>query len=260
MIPLISAAQHRQLDNDGYFVLNDVFTTQEMDSLASVIETYQKRQEEEIIRKGGVEGISRAGEISFTNNLAEQDDAIREFILRPEFVAISTQILGDDVDLYWNQSVFKQPEGMQQFPWHQDDGYMAVEPSPYLTLWLALNDATPENGCISVIPGSHKRGLSPHEPSDIGLQCHSLDDPDQGVLAPVRAGSMVVFYSLLFHKSGSNRSAGTRKAYVIQYAKAGLRNATTGEVFPGKIPVARGGAAADPSPRSVYDAPAIGGC
>lgn len=244
MVPQITRDHLGQLDNDGYCILQNVFTTQEMDSLANVIETHQRRQEQDLIRKGGTEGISRAGEISFTNNLAEQDDAIRDFVLRPEFVAISTQLLGPDIDLYWNQSVFKQPEGTKQFPWHQDDGYMAVDPSPYLTLWLALNGATPENGCISVLPGSHKRGLVPHEPSDIGLQCHSLDHPDQGVLAPASAGSIVVFYSLLFHKSGSNRSKGTRKAYVIQYSPAGLRNAATGEPFPGKIPVARGGAPA----------------
>jgi ectoine hydroxylase-related dioxygenase (phytanoyl-CoA dioxygenase family) len=119
-----------------------------------------------------------------------------------------------------------------------------VEPSPYLTLWLALNDATPENGCISVLPGSHKRGLVPHESSPIGLECYSNDDPDQGVRVPVKAGSMAVFSSLTFHKSGPNTSQGPRKAYVIQYSKSPLRLAATGEVIPNKIPIARGGQAA----------------
>ena len=127
------------------------------------------------------------------------------------------------MDLYWNQSVFKQPEGTKQFPWHQDDGYTAVTPSPYLTLWLALNDATPENGCISVLPGSQKRGLVPHHLTELGYVCHDADDPDQGVLVPVKAGSMAVFQSLTMHKSGANGSPSTRKAYVIQFSAAGLR-------------------------------------
>ncbi|MBV9852740.1 MAG: phytanoyl-CoA dioxygenase family protein, partial [Armatimonadetes bacterium] len=122
-----------------------------------------------------------------------------------------------------------------------DDGYTPVTPSPYLTLWLALNDATPENGCISVLPGSHKRGLVEHRPSPIGLVCHSSDDPDQGVRVPVKAGSMAVFQSLTMHKSGPNVSDSPRKAYVIQYSRAGLRNAKTGEVLTGKVPVARDG-------------------
>jgi ectoine hydroxylase-related dioxygenase (phytanoyl-CoA dioxygenase family) len=153
----------------------------------------------------------------------------------------------DDTDLYWNQAVFKMPEGEQQFPWHQDDGYTPVIPSPYLTLWLALNDATVENGCVSVLPGSHKRGLVPHEKTPIGLSCHSLADPDQGIPVPVSVGSIAVFYSLTMHKSGVNRSTGPRKAYIIQYSKAGLKSAITGETLTGKIPLARDGESVVPS-------------
>ena len=244
MIPTITEEQKRAFQEDGYFVLDHVFGTAEMDALAERIEAFQRRHEEAVAARGGTEGISRAGEITFTAFLAEQDEAIRAFVTRPEFVAIATPLLGPDVDLYWNQSVFKQPEGEREFPWHQDDGYTPVTPSPYLTLWLALNDATPENGCISVLPGSHKRGLVPHKPSPLGLVCYGSDEPDQGVRVPVTAGAMAVFPSLTMHKSGPNVSQGPRKAYVIQYSRAGLRHAETGEVFGGKIPVARDGRAA----------------
>lgn len=241
MIPTITPEQRAQLDENGFFLLENVFTQAEMDALAERIETYQRRHEEAIAARGGTEGISRASEITFTSHLAENDEEIKAFCQRPEFVAITTTLLSPDIDLYWNQSVFKMPEGEKQFPWHQDDGYIQVTPSPYLTLWLALNDATPENGCISVIPGSHKRGLVPHESTPIGQVCHSLDDPDQGVQVPVKAGSMAVFYSLTMHKSGVNRSKGPRKAYVIQYSVAGLKSLHTGEVLTGKVPVARNG-------------------
>jgi ectoine hydroxylase-related dioxygenase (phytanoyl-CoA dioxygenase family) len=244
LVPTITEAQMRQLQEDGYFVLDNVFTHDEMDALAIRIEQHQQIHEEWLAANGGASGISRANEITFTDHLAEKDDAIKEFCTRPEFVEITTKILGPDIDLYWNQSVFKQPEGEKEFPWHQDDGYTPVDPSPYLTLWLALNDATPENGCISVMPGSWKRGLVPHEHTPIGLACHSSDDPDQGTLVPVKAGSIAVFYSLTMHKSGPNRSIGSRKAYVIQYSNAGLKNARTGEILTDKIPVARAGKSA----------------
>ncbi len=243
MIPTISPDQIEAYREEGYFVLEKVFTQEEMEALGALIEAHHERHEQRL-QEVGVEGISRAKEIAFTHDLAEQDEAIRAFVTRPEFVAISTTFLGPDVDLYWNQSVYKGPDGRAQFPWHQDDGYTRVEPSPYLTLWLAINDATPENGCIWVRPGSHQGGLAPHERTPIGLACHSLEDPDQGVVVPVKSGSMAVFQSLTMHKSGVNRSSGTRKAYVIQYSVAGLRNGNTGEVFPNKIPVARGGVAA----------------
>ncbi len=240
MRPTITESQRRQFAEDGYFLLENVFTAAEMDALAEQIETYQ-RQHEQRLAEVEVEGISRVGEISFTSHIAEKDAYIRDFVTRPEFVAITTQLLGPNIDLYWNQSVFKGPDGSKEFPWHQDDGYTPVEPSPYLTLWLALNDATTDNGCISVLPGSHKRGLVPHTPSPIGLVCHSADDPDQGVQLPVPAGSIGVFSSLTMHKSGVNRTHGIRKAYIVQYSHAGLKDARNGEILKDKIPVAREG-------------------
>lgn len=241
MVPVISEEQKHLFQEEGFFVLENVFSVEEMEALSGHIEAYHRQQEEIIKAQGGTIGISRANEIAFTPFLAEADKNIREFVLRSEFVSICNQLLGEDVDLYWNQSVFKAPEGYKEFPWHQDDGYTPVTPSPYLTLWLALNDATVENGCISVLPGSHKGGLVPHERTPIGLVCHAQDDPNQGVHVPVKAGSIAVFQSLTMHKSGVNRSQGMRKAYIIQYSQAGLRHAITGELLPNKIALTRGG-------------------
>jgi ectoine hydroxylase-related dioxygenase (phytanoyl-CoA dioxygenase family) len=242
MIPTLSAEQKYQLNEDGFVVLENLFTVEEMNEVAERIESFQRRHEESLqATESGASGISRADEITFTDHLAEKDPAIRAFCERPEFVAISTQLLGPDIDLYWNQSVFKQPECAKEFPWHQDDGYGIVDPSPYLTLWLALNDATPENGCISVMPGSYKRGLIEHWESPIGNVCYSSDEADQGIRVPVKAGSLIVFWSLTFHKSGPNVSDGTRKAFVIQYAKSPLRNGYSGEVMEHLLPIARNG-------------------
>lgn len=239
MHPIITTEQRSQLQENGYFILENLFSTEDMVELALRIETFQKRHEEELVKKGGTEGISRADEISFTAFLAEQDEAIAAFAKRSEFVAITTQLLGADIDLYWNQSVFKAPEGNKEFPWHQDDGYTPVSPSPYLTLWLALNDATTENGCISVLPGSHKSGLVPHKQTPIGLNCYPSDAPNQGVPVPLKAGSIAVFLSLTFHKSGVNRSNGYRKAYILQYSQSPLKNMRTGEIIANRIPLTR---------------------
>jgi phytanoyl-CoA hydroxylase len=236
-------AQLSEYTTEGFVVLGHVFTAEEMADLAVLIEAHHQTHAARL-QQVGAEGISRAGEIAFTSHLAEQDPKLLKFVRRPEFVAITTKVLGPDVDLYWNQSVYKEGHGDAEFPWHQDDGYTAVEPSPYLTLWLAVNDATPENGCLSVLPRSHERGLVPHTHTAIGLACHALDDPDQGVQVPIPAGSLIAMQSLTFHKSGVNRSDGMRKAYVIQYSVAGLRDAKTGEILPDKKPVARRGLSA----------------
>jgi phytanoyl-CoA hydroxylase len=238
---VITDAHRKEMLEDGYTLLENVFTVAEMDDIATRIEAMQAAHQEAIREKGGTEGISRASEITFTTHLAEQDEAIRAFVTRPEFVAITAQLLGPDIDLYWNQAVFKMPEGKKEFPWHQDDGYTLVTPSPYLTLWLALNDATIENGCVSVLPGGYKTGIRDHYYSDLGYICHSPDAPDQGVHVPVKAGSIAAFWSLTPHKSGPNLSQSPRKAYVIQYCRTETRDALSGEPLADKIPVAREG-------------------
>lgn len=238
---MLSQEQLDQMQRDGFVVLPNLFTRAEMDQLASDIEQYVERHERELAAIGGESGINRAKQISFTSHLAEQDETIRRFCLRQEIAELSSQLLGPDVDLYWNQSVFKHPETEQIFPWHQDDAYTPVKPAPYLTLWLAISDATEENGCISVLPGSHRNGLVPHVQTPYGWACHSPEDPDQGMLVPVTAGSLVVFWSMTMHKSGPNLSKDIRKAYVIQYANAGLRRVEDDQPVENMIPVTRAG-------------------
>src|SRR5437016_28203 len=164
-----------------------------------------------------------------------------DFCRSPRMVQLVTELIGPDVRLYWDQSVYKQPETAREFPWHQDNGYTPVEPEQYYTCWLALSDATVENGCVWIQPGSHRNGTLRHEDSPIGRVGYR--GPETGIPVPLTAGSMVVFSSLLLHRSGPNVSDATRKAYVIQYIPDGARNGRTGEVFDDRMRVARGGKA-----------------
>ena len=138
------------------------------------------------------------------------------------FASLCHDLVGDDVRLYWDQLVYKKPEKARRFPWHQDNGYTYVEPQQYLTCWVALTDATVENGCPWVAPGVHRNGTLMHSYVDpLGFECFS--DPGEALAAPVGAGGVVVFSSLTPHLTGPNTTAGVRKAYILQYAPAGAR-------------------------------------
>ncbi|MBV6458687.1 MAG: hypothetical protein HONBIEJF_01822 [Fimbriimonadaceae bacterium] len=234
---MLTESQKRLINDHGFIVLPDLFEVSEMQKLDADLIAYESRR-----------AAQRRGEVLFSQKIAERDPSIRSFAKRREFVALSTCLLGPDTDLYFNQMVYKHPHGEKEFSWHQDDAYGPVEPSPYLTVWLAITDATPENGCISVMPGSHKQGLVPHWESSFGLACRSNADPDQGILVPVTAGSAVCFWSTLMHKSGANLTDETRKAFVLQFCAPGLRHKATGLKIKSRIAIARGGeTAADES-------------
>ncbi|MCG9895155.1 MAG: phytanoyl-CoA dioxygenase family protein [Fimbriimonadaceae bacterium] len=234
-----------EMNRDGFVVLDRHFSAEELAEVDRELTRFFDERTEALKREGD-SGISRAGEIVFDSHLAERSDILRGFVTSPKMVALTTALLGPDVDLYWNQIVYKSPETEKQFPWHQDDAYTPVDPSPYLTLWIAVNDATLENGCISVLPGSHTRGLIPHSQTPEGWAGHSLDDPDQGRPVPVAAGSVIAFWSLTLHKSGPNRSEGVRKAYVVQFCKAGTVRAEDRVPVDIQIPVSREGQAVRP--------------
>ena len=129
--------------------------------------------------------------------------------------------MGPDVRLYWDQAVYKKPSVPAPFPWHQDNGYGFLEPQGYLTCWIALTDANLSNGCPRVLPGLHRHGTLEHWTTDLGYCC--ADEDAEGLAAPARAGSMVVFSSLTPHATGPNLTSEVRKAYIVQLAPDGAR-------------------------------------
>ena len=94
-------------------------------------------------------------------------------------------------------------------------------PQQYLTCWVPLVDATPENGCPNVAPELHLFGTFRHRYIDsLGWECFA-EPPGQTIPVPVLAGDIVLFSSLTPHLTGPNITTEVRKAYILQYAVAG---------------------------------------
>ena len=219
------------MQEDGFAVFDDVFTPTELAELDGWLLGFLERTRRD----------DRAREVDFGQKVAERDEHVRRFAERDEFLTLATAFIGPDTDLYFNQMVYKNPEGAIPFSWHQDDAYGPVEPSPYLTIWIAITEATEENGCLSVMPGSYRQGLQPHWESDFGLACWSNDDPNQGVVLPMKRGSLVAFWSTTMHKSGPNLTSDVRKAYILQLCPVGMRHKASGMAIKSRIPIARNG-------------------
>ncbi|WP_308639453.1 phytanoyl-CoA dioxygenase family protein [Paenibacillus silvisoli] len=237
---MLSAEQLKQYNELGYVIMEQLFSDEEMDRVRAIIDDFD-REGEEALRKVGKSFINIPNQINFTCNLARRNRELEQFIGDQRFVDLTTSVLGGDIRLYWDQSVYKRPEAKRDFPWHQDNGYVPTDPVHYMTCWLALDDSTIENGCIWIQPGSHHQGFVEHVKTDAGWQCYFGEDPGQPV--PLKKGSMVIFHSLLFHRSTPNQSNGTRKAYVIQYSVEGAKNPDTGKVFDNGPLIAKDGLA-----------------
>jgi len=154
-------------------------------------------------------------------NLWQDSERVLEFVSSPRLARIAAQLLGvQSVRLYHDQAVYKRPEKPRRFPWHQDNGYTFVEPQQYLTCWVALTDATVDNGCPHVVPGLHRLGTLRHRFAD-PLGWEIFEDHPDAISAPVAKGGIVVFSSLSPHLTGPNTTGAVRKAYILQYAPDG---------------------------------------
>ena len=216
----ITPAQARAYDGQGFFVLEDAFDASTIQAVMEDIAPFEERTMAFLRTQPGERFfIADANTITFTVHLVALSERLRAFCSGPVFQDLAADLIGPDVRLYWDQAVYKKPEKPRPFPWHQDNGYTYVEPQEYLTCWVALTDATEENGCPWVVPGLHRLGTLVHWPTELGFQC--LDDPEDAVAVPARAGSIVVFSSLTPHCTGPNLSGAVRKTYIVQFAPDG---------------------------------------
>lgn len=219
----ISPGQARQFDELGFFVLEHAIDDETLDRVRTEIDGFEAEVEEALRQlAGGRAAIAEAGAITFSTHLVTRSEVLRDFARHPVLAGICRDLVGLDANLYWDQAVYKKPEKPRRFPWHQDNGYAFVEPQQYLTCWVALTDATVDNGCPQVVPGLHRLGTLQHryvEP--LGYECFA--DPAEVVAAPVEAGGIVVFSSLTPHLTGPNVTGAVRKAYILQYAPAGAK-------------------------------------
>jgi len=213
----ISAAQVRAFDELGYFVVDGAFSPEIMAELDHALAPGDARAKEFLAHApNGRFSVAGLDTQVVAPHAVTRSEFARRFVADPKLAGIARDLVGPDVRLYWEQSVYKQPHGAEPVLWHQDNGYTYVDPQAYLTCWIAITDATTENGCVAVMPGAHRRGTLAHEHTPIGEECWG--DWARAVEVPVTAGSIVVFSSLTPHATKRNRTDAVRKAYIVQYA------------------------------------------
>jgi phytanoyl-CoA hydroxylase len=216
----ISADQARAFDDVGYFVVEDAFDSATLTRLERELSSGDEHAKQFLagVPEGRL-GVAGLDSQVVAPHAVTRSDYVRKFVSEPILAGLAHDLVGPDVRLYWDQSVFKQPNGTEPVLWHQDNGYTYVEPQSYLTCWIAITDATPENGCIAVMSGVHHDGTLEHRSTPVGEECWG--DWSTAVEVPVRAGSIVVFTSLTPHATKRNRTNDVRKAYIVQYAPDG---------------------------------------
>jgi ectoine hydroxylase-related dioxygenase (phytanoyl-CoA dioxygenase family) len=156
--------------------------------------------------------------------ILQYDEGFADFCRNDDILDMVEQIIGPDIAL-WNSSFFAKPAGNgKATPWHQDGEYWPIRPLATCTAWLAIDDATPENGCLRIIKGSHKdQRLLKHEtnPSDdLTLNQELLKteyDESQAVDLVLERGQISLHDVFLAHGSEPNNSGKPRRGMTMRF-------------------------------------------
>lgn len=150
----------------------------------------------------------------------------KEAAARPALVEALKAVIGPHVIFMNDKMVFKSASADFGSPWHQDYPYWYG--SHKYSVWVALDDATPENGCLRVVPGSHLFGAVNHDAdASDGLGfINRLEEEDLAgctiVDLAVSRGDAILFHDLLYHASYPNTSGADRWALISTYKDGGL--------------------------------------
>jgi len=153
--------------------------------------------------------------------LHERDPVFTEFSHGPDWAELAGDLGLAAPQVWQSMFIFKQPGIGGEVRWHQDATFLHSEPITVTGFWIALEDASVDNGCLWVAPGGHRGPLRQRFVRDgDAVRFVTLDDtpwPAVGDAVPleVPAGTLVCFHGLLPHYSAANRSPQSRHAYTL---------------------------------------------
>lgn len=163
----------------------------------------------------------------------EEDPVLFDHSLHPAQLAAVRSLIGPDL-VTISTNVFNKPPGLDgRHPFHQDLRYFALRPADQIVAcWTAISPCRRENGCLAVVPGSHRSPLRSHElPSweqvNFGYFAAEGDERERREWVEMEPGDTVFFHPLLLHGSGRNRSGDFRRAISTHYASAACERPAT---------------------------------
>jgi ectoine hydroxylase-related dioxygenase (phytanoyl-CoA dioxygenase family) len=146
---------------------------------------------------------------------------------------IAEKFIGPDIALFASAYISKPPRDGRPVLWHQDGSYWPLEPMKVISLWLAVDDATPENGCMRVIPRSHRAELKPliartDVPNVLNSAIAGAVDDRAAVDVILKLGDVSVHHPNIVHGSDANTSDKRRCGLTIRYIPTSTRITAAG--------------------------------
>jgi ectoine hydroxylase-related dioxygenase (phytanoyl-CoA dioxygenase family) len=217
----ITDTHKREYREKGYFVLDRAIPKEHLAILRDECQGFiEKIHAQMDAAHSDVVGPNYRDKRYFVANRYKEGKRLHEFLFGDLIADICRATIGNNAFLFFEQYVVKGAEKGMKFDWHQDSGYVGVPHRPYVSCWCALDDVTEENGTVYMLPydraGTHDLVEHKVQPGTNDKVGYFGEDPGDPVICA--AGSVAVFSSTCFHRSGFNTTPRMRRAYLAQYS------------------------------------------
>ena len=217
----LSKQQLEDYDRDGFLFPIDLFAPGEVLSFRSAVD--------ELIER------SRDCSPKRFDRLHLFFDWAHGIVTHDGLLDVVESILGDDILVYGTLVFWKQPHDSRYASWHQDSFYSRLHLTPSTSAWIAFTPSNASNGCMRVIPGSHKLGLLEHDtvandPNLLNRRGERIKtdvDESQAVDVVLRPGQFSLHHSTLVHGSTPNISSEPRIGFIIRFVTSQMQNPDT---------------------------------
>jgi phytanoyl-CoA hydroxylase len=149
----------------------------------------------------------------------EHEPRLRAIALQQGMLEAMRRLFGEEAKVAQDQAILKPPTGGAEKPWHQDMAYgnLAYDKA-VIGAWIALDPAELDNGCMHVIPYSHREGGVPHYAERDWQLCDRTVQVEHDIAVPLKPGGVLIFHGLLHHGTPPNFSTKRRRSLQIHYA------------------------------------------
>jgi len=198
-------------------------TTLHPDGVKAMLDECMKAWEKE---KGPFDPNNTWLQNSLLVNIHHRSTIVRDFYFDGPIVDMMQQLIGPNIKAATSQLTFKMRGNTKPFGWHQDNGYGELDPYNTISTLTALEDTDSENGCLKIIPGSHKLGQIKLKTVDANAKQsqQAIDmevDESQAISIPMKAGETLMFHCWTLHSSEGNFSKNRdRRILFLRYADA----------------------------------------
>ncbi len=224
----LNQSQTEFFHENGYLVVNKAFSSLEV---KAALDGLLKLIDGQVPEFTGLQ-FEPSAQANLENlSLEQKQDAVRKLMgfvgfdsslnalaTHSQLLVALEQLMNDKPILFQDMALLKPPRIGAEKPWHQDNAYFNYpSDTTVIGVWIALDHAMPENGCMHIIPSSHKKGPMVHFKRRDWQICDTDVALEEVVAVPLEPGSLLFFHGLLHHGTPPSQSDKRRRALQYHY-------------------------------------------